>query len=219
MKKLALFLLSVGFCITLQAQEQTAETLEIQAVIDACISMRDAAAVGDTATIRHSAQTLRDNKVDEFNSLRLRSDSDASLNGHLVFSESFADSLIADSAAAYRSAQQMAHARTVRGQYTDGSVHAKTCFVKANGTAKYSFPSKGRQELAVVAEAGGRVTMRIHVTNRAGLDERHDDTQAVHQGLPHRRAVFNLPEDQRNTVELEVVNCCDKDISFVVISN
>ena len=92
-------------------------------------------------------------------------------------------------------------------------------FVKAGKSTKYNFFSKGHQELAVVAENGGLVTMKIHVTNSAGLDVRHDDTKSVKRGLPQRKTSFELPTDRRNTVELEVVNCGNKDISFVVISN
>lgn len=84
---------------------------------------------------------------------------------------------------------------------------------------KYTFPSKGRQELAVVSEAGGRVTMKVHVTNKKGLNKRYDDTTSVKLGLPNRKTTFMLPGDCVNIVELEVVNCSKKDISFVVISN
>ena len=107
----------------------------------------------------------------------------------------------------------------LRGQNPDGSIQTKTCFVKASESATYSFRAKGYQELAVVAEAGGLVTMKIHVTNSAGLDERHDDTKDVARGRPQRRVAFDLPTDRSNFVELEVINCGKKDISFVVISN
>ena len=113
----------------------------------------------------------------------------------------------------------MNRTRTHRGQYTDGKVHTKTCFVKAGKSTKYSFGSKGHQELAVVAEAGGLVTMKIHVTNSSGLDFRKDDTKSVKKGMPQRKTSFELPNDRRNIVELEIVNCGKKDCSFVVISN
>lgn len=86
-------------------------------------------------------------------------------------------------------------------------------------STKYSFASKGRQELAVVAEAGGLVTMKIHVTNNSGLDKRYDDIDDVKIGRPQRMTCFDLPANKRNTVELEIINCGDKDCSFVVISN
>lgn len=109
--------------------------------------------------------------------------------------------------------------RTTRGQTPNGSIFTKTGFVKAGRSTRYTFTSKGYQELAVVAEAGGLVTMKIHVTNTAGLDQRYDDTKDVKKGRPQRQAHFTLPKDRANTVELVVVNCGQKDCSFVVISN
>ena len=219
MKKIVIIVLSILSTFSAYAQDATNENMEIQAVIDACISMRDAVAAGDTAAIRQSGQDLKASGVTSFNSLRCKDDSIASLNGHLVFDEAFADSLAAGNTSVYDKADDMNRSTAHRGQTTDGSYLTKTCFVKAGKSTKWTFASKGHQELAVVAEAGGLVTMKIRVTNTAGLDERHDDTKQVKKGLPQRKTSFELPTDRRNTVELEIVNCGKKDCSFVVISN
>lgn len=195
-----------------------ADSMSIDAAFQACVAMRDAVATNDTVAIRQSAQDLKNAGTASFNTLRCKDDSIASLNGHLVFDEAFADSLAAGKDV-YAKADDMNRTRTHRGQTADGSILTKTCFVKAGQSTKWSFASKGHQELAVVAEAGGLVTMKIHVTNSAGLDERHDDTRSVRQGLPQRKTSFELPKDRRNTVELEILNCGEKDCSFVVISN
>ena len=178
------------------------DSLSIQATIDACIAMRDAVAAGDTAAIRQSSKDLKSSGVSNFGSLRCKDDTIVSLNGHV-----------------YQKADDMNRTRAHRGQTADGSILTKTCFVKAGKSTKYSFASKGHQELAVVAEAGGLVTMKIHVTNSAGLDRRFDDTKSVKAGLPQRKTAFELPSDRRNTVELEIINCGKNDCSFVVISN
>ncbi len=219
MKKTVLTILSVICSFSAYAQEASTDNMQIQAVIDACISMRDAVAAGDTAAIRQSARNLRTAGATSFTSLRCKDDSIASLRGHLVFDGAFADSLAAGNTAVYDKADDMNRSTAHRGQTTDGSYLTKTCFVKAGKSTKWTFASKGHQELAVVAEAGGLVTMKIHVTNSAGLDERHDDTKQVKKGLPQRKTSFELPNDRKNTVELEVVNCGKKDCSFVVISN
>lgn len=219
MKKTVLTILSVVCTFSAYAQESSTDNMTIQGVIDACISMRDAVAAGDTAAIRQSGQDLKASGVTSFNSLRCKDDSISSLNGHLVFDESFADSLASGNTAVYDKADDMNRSTAHRGQTTDGSYLTKTCFVKAGKSTKWTFASKGRQELAVVAEAGGLVTMKIHVTNSAGLDKRFDDTKLVKKGLPQRKTSFELPNDRKNTVELEVVNCGKKDCSFVVISN
>ena len=219
MKKIVIIVLSILCSFSAYAQESSTDNMEIQAVIDACISMRDAVAAGDTAAIRQSAQRLRASGTASFNSLRCKDDSIASLNGHLVFDEAFADSLASGNTSIYDKADDMNRSTAHRGQTSNGSYLTKTCFVKAGKSTKWTFASKGHQELAVVAEAGGLVTMKIRVTNSAGLDRRYDDTKSVKAGLPQRKTVFELPTDRRNTVELEIVNCGQKDCSFVVISN
>lgn len=193
-------------------------SMSIDAVFEACIAMRDAVGANDTASIRQSAKDLRDAGTASFNSLRCKDETIASLNGHLVFDEAFADSL-AEGKNVYAKADDMNRSKARRGQTADGSILTKTCFVKAGQSTKYTFASKGHQELAVVAEAGGLVTMKIHITNSAGLDERHDDTRSVRQGLPQRKTSFELPTNHRNNVELEILNRGEKDCSFVVISN
>ena len=218
MKKILLVLFSVFGVTTLFAQGKVDESLSIDAAINACIAMRDAVAANDSAAIKQSANDLKAAGTTNFNSLRCKDDSIASLKGHLVFDEAFADSL-AEGKDVYDKADDLNRSTAHRGQTADGSILTKTCFVKAGKSTKYSFASKGHQELAVVAEAGGLVTMKVHVTNTAGLDKRYDDTKNVKKGMPQRKTTFELPTDRRNTVELEVVNCGTKDCSFVVISN
>ncbi len=218
MRTLFISLLTVLGILTVSAQDQVDESLSIDATINACIAMRDAVANNDSAAIKQSAKDLKAAGTTSFNSLRCKDDSIASLNGHLVFDEAFADS-IAEGKDVYGKADDLTRSTAHRGQTADGSILTKTCFVKAGKSTKYTFASKGHQELAVVAEAGGLVTMKVHVTNSAGLDKRFDDTKNVKKGMPQRKTVFELPSDRRNTVELEIINCGKKDCSFVVISN
>lgn len=219
MKKISLLLLCLSCVMFVHSQnDDEVEFQDIQVAFESFIFFRDAVAANDTSAIRQSANNLRVANTCDFNSMRCNDDSEESLNGHLVFNIAFADSLAAGKNV-YGQADDINRSSTTRGQYTDGKVHAKTCFVKAGSTTRYTFPSRGYQELAVVAESGGLVTMRIHVTNRAGLDERHDDTSDVRKGRPQRRTSFNLPTDRTSTVELEIVNCGSNDCSFVVISN
>ena len=218
MKKNILILLFVFGALTAYSQKISTDILSIDAVVNACITMRDAVANNDPATIKESANVLRTIGVTSFSSLRCKDDSVLSLNGHLLFDEVFADSL-AEGKDVYGKADEMNRTGIRRGQYTNGKVYTKTCFVKAGMSTKYNFRSKGRQELAVVAEAGGLVTMKIHVTNSAGLDKRFDDTKKVKKGMPQRKTSFELPKNISNLVELEILNCGKKDCSFVVISN
>lgn len=218
MRNIVFIILSTFCTLYANSQETSTDSLGIDAAVNACIAMRDAVANNDSAAIKQSAIALKAAGTTSFNSLRCKDDSIASLNGHLVFDEAFADS-IAEGRNVYAKADDMNRFTAHRGQTADGSILTKTCFVKAGKSTKWTFSSKGRQELAVVAEAGGLVTMKIHVTNSAGLDERHDDTKAVRTGMPQRKTSFELPTDRRNTVELEIINCGKRDCSFVVISN
>lgn len=218
MKRIMFSVVCVIGTMTSFAQDSATVNLSIDAAVNACIALRDAVANNDSAAIRQSANDLKAAGTASFNSLRCKDDSISSLNGHLLFDEAFADSL-AEGKDVYKKADNMRRSTAHRGQTADGSILTKTCFVKAGKSSKWTFASKGHQELAVVAEAGGLVTMKIHVTNSAGFDKRFDDTKNVKKGMPQRKTSFELPTDRRNTVELEIVNCGKKDCSFVVISN
>lgn len=218
MKKIVLIAFTFFCALNISAQEAT-ENMGIQVVMNACIALRDAVEAGDTVAISKSADDLRAAGTVSFVSLRCKDDSVASLDGHLVFDEAFADSLASGNTSVYSKANALHKSSAYRGQTSDGSYLTKTCLVKAGQSTKYTFSSKGHQELAVVAEAGGLVTMKIRVTNSAGLDRRYDDTKNVKTGLPQRKTSFDLPVNRRNIVELEIINCGNKDCSFVVISN
>ncbi|MBO4906587.1 MAG: hypothetical protein J5486_06080 [Bacteroidaceae bacterium] len=188
----------------------TTDSFAIQAVMDACIALRDAAASNDSIAIMEAATALGECNTADFRILRCIDSTEVKPgSGHLMFDETAAGEQTGTAS------QRERH----RGQTADGSILTKTCFVKAGQSTKYRFSSKGHQELAVVAEAGGMVTMRIHVTNRDGLDQRYDDTRQVKTGMPHRKTSFDLPRDKYNSVELEIINCGSSDCSFVVISN
>ena len=211
-----------GFMLSLSmyGQSDQPSDMQIQAVIDACVSLRDAVADNDTFKIQKSAEELKGKDVAFFSLLQSQDSTASSLNGHLIFHESFAEKLLTGEDV-YIHSDELNHflESSLRGENADGSIKTRTCFVKAGQSARYVFASKGHQELAVVAESGGLVTMRIRVTNRDGLDVRFDDTKDVKTGRPHRQTSFDLPLNRRNTVELEVINCGIKDCSFVVISN
>lgn len=219
MRHLLIALLSVMGVFSVSAQDSADVTLSIDAAINACIAMRDAVANNDSAAIKQSANDLLAAGTTSFNSLRCKDDSIASLNDHLVFDKAFADSLAEGNTSVYEKADDISRSAAYRGQTTDGRILTKTCVVRAGKSTKWTFASKGHQELAVVAEKGGLVTMKIRVTNSAGLDCRFDDTKSVKIGLPQRKTSFELPNDRRNTVELEIVNCGKIDCSVVVISN
>ena len=218
MKKILVCLFGVFCSINVMAQSGDGDDLDIRAAINAYIAMRDAVAANDSVAIKQSIEYLKSVGTTDFSTLVCEDDAEVSLNGHFVFDEAFADS-IAEGKDVYHKSEEMYRSAVQRGQTADGSILTKTGIVKAAGSVRYSFASKGHQELAVVAESGGLLTMKIHVTNSAGYDRRFDDTKKVKKGMPYRKVSFELPIDKRNIVELDVVNCGKKDCSFVIISN
>lgn len=217
MKKHLVLALFIVLSLTTFAQSECSDSLSIQAVIDACIKLRDAAALGDSMAIKQSADQLRACNTVPFNGLKRSNDSIISLNGHLVFDEVFADSL-AEGVDVYHDADELYRVRTTRsmvGKAPKTSSHV----IRAGESSSYTFKARGWQEIAVVSEHGGRITTKVHVANEAGLDKNYNDTEDVRTGRPERKRGFSLPNRPPCTVELEIINCGDKDISIVVISN
>lgn len=216
MKKI-LFTLIVSMCSVYASAQEATDNMSIDDVMDACIAMQEALENNDTIALKNAAESLRETKTAAFTSLRCKDDSISSLNGHFVFNDVFVDSL-SYGANPYEQADNINRSTTHRGQMTSGSKLTKTCMVKAGKSTRYTFASRGRQELGIVAEPGGLFITRIHVTNTSGLNEWHNDTKNPN-GTRRYKTAFDLPSDKRNTVELEVINKSGKDISFVVISN
>lgn len=87
-------------------------------------------------------------------------------------------------------------------------------------STKYTFASKGHQGIAVFAEQDGLISLKINITNRGGLNIHYYNQQEdIKEGRQQRIVSFDLPLDRRNLVELEVINCSKKNISFMMICN
>lgn len=221
MKRIFFFLFSVLSVVSVYAQEvqeETIDSMSIDAVFDACVTMQESLEANDTTALAEAAKAFKDSKATSFTSLRCKDDTIQSLNGHFVFNDVFVDSL-AIGANPYDNADNINRATTHRGQTTTGGVLTKTCFVKVGKSTKYSFTSRGVQELGIVTEPGGKVYVKVHVTNASGLNEWHNDNKSAKDGAHRYKTRFPLPKDKRNTVEIEVINKGNKDTSFVVISN
>ncbi len=231
MKRLSIGILACISCITIKAQENTSEPVtianenschieDIQSAVDACLLLVKSVETKDTVAILEAKEAMQACKLADFASLRPQNrDENESLNGHLVFNVAFADSL-ANGKAPYTNADSIYRATSHRGQMQPGEILTKTCLVKANGKSTYTFTSRDRQELAVIAEPGGLITTRVHATNKAkGIDEWHNDTVDVAKGRSSRKSAFTLPHSPNSQVTLEITNCTNKDISVVIISN
>lgn len=204
------------------ANEDSCNVEAIQSAIDACLLLAEAAESNDTDALRKAREAMQACDLSNFGQLRQQNiDANESLDGHLVFNVAFADSL-AKGKDAYGNANDINRDSRHRGQMAGAGkqILTKTVFVKANGKSVYTFNSRDRQELAIVAEPGGLVTTRVHAINkRAGINEWHNDTADVAKGRNSRKTAFTLPHSPSSLVTLEIMNCTGKDISVVVISN
>lgn len=212
MKKIALLVLVLVLTMAASAQQLSED---MQKVYDACMSLREAISAGNTSGLRTANKKLKECNVNPFSSLRCLDDEPLSLDVHFVFDEVFVDSLI-DGRDVYKFAQRYAEVRGVRGASSSGKVFTKTCAVRKSSSTKLTFVSRGHQELAIVTEPGGMVTLRIHDKTN---DKWYNDTKNIKKGQPSRTFVFDLPTSGRTSLEVEVKNCGKKDCSFVVISN
>ena len=194
----------------------TAQELKvIKPVFEACKSIREAVASGSSENLQSANQDLKNCNAKELNMMRLKKGEVISLDGHLLFDEVFVDSLIVNRKV-FTFAQRYANDRAgrVRGSGEKNQIYIRTYAVKAKSALTFSFVARGYQELAVVAEPGGAVSLSIYdKTNKIP----YRDTKNVKRGEAHRSFALNLPESKMNQLEIEITNTTDKDISFVVI--
>lgn len=202
------------------ANEDSCKIESIQAAIDACLMLAESAESKDEEALLKAKEAMEECRLAPFGALRqVDKSDDGSLEGHLVFNVAFADSL-AQGKDPYKDADHINKREAHRGQMENGQIMTKTILIKANGKSTYKFTSHDRQELAVVAEPGGRITTRVHAVNEnKGINEWHNDTSDVAKGRNSRKTAFTLPHSPRSQVTLEIANCTNKDISVVVISN
>lgn len=221
MKRIFFFMFSVMsvVCVYAQdAQEVATDSMSIDAVFDACVSMQESLEANDTTALAVAAKVLKDSKASSFTALYCKDDTIHSLNGHFIFTDVFVDSLMVG-ANPYNNADSISRTTISRGQNPSGTILTKTLFVKAGKSTKHSFTSWGVQELGIVTEPGGRVYVKVHATNSSGLDKWYSDNKSAKDGARRYKTRFNLPSGRGNTVEIEVINKGAKDTSFVVISN
>ena len=232
MKKLLLFVVACISSASIKAQEQTGDfvvfanedscvTGSIQSAIDACLLLAKSAESGEVAALREAKDAMKECNFNYFGALENinRSENNVSLCGHLIFNTAFADSLL-NRKDAYYNADYINRTSVSRGQMHPGEILSKTCFIKAGGKSVYTFSSRNRQELAVVSEPGGLISIRIHAINeKEGINEWHNDTIDVVKGRNSRKAAFTLPRKSNTQITLEISNCTQKDITVVVISN
>lgn len=212
MKELLLLFILALCTVSISAQQKLGA--QSQKLFDACWALRTAISSGNTSSLKSANAAFRSCNSKDFSSLRIVSPKNTSLNGYFVWDEEFVDELIAGRDVR-QFAQKYADNRAVRGTGAKG-LFTKTLVVGKKGSVKFSFPSRGLEELSIISEPGGRLTLRIY-DKRA--KKWYNDTEDVKRGRAARTRIINLPEDVVSILEVEVINCSNKDVSFVVLSN
>lgn len=193
------------------AQELSPST---RAAYDAFVHMVSAISGGSTSKLREAVKEMRNCPLKDFSTLIPLQD-DLSLDGHLVFTESFALAVI-EGKDCYRMAQKYHEESNTRTISSEAVVFYKTCLAPAHGSVKYMFFAKGSQDIAVVAEPGGLLSMRIHDLTH---EKWYNDTEDVRKGRPERTMVLPIPDNEDCRLEIEIINTCNKDKSFVILCN
>lgn len=209
MKKLVFLFLAILATLPIKAQNLT-----IQPAIDACLDMRKAMEKGGAdQLLKAAADKLDKAGVTEFGVLKLVG-TQPSLDDHYVFNSKFARDLIADRGVIKFARRYRKDSR--RGSSTGGSkIYLKNGVAPANGSTKYMLNSRDVQEIAVVTEPNGLVTLRItDIDNK----QYYHDTKNETAGEPYRVHVLNLPS-KPTTLEIEIINTGSADTSFAIIGN
>lgn len=196
------------------------EFSSIRNVFELFIKIQELAASQKYTQLADYAEVFNNYNLQNFPSLRLVKGEVVSLNGHFIYNEEFFR--LSSKGVQYMYADKCNQKANIIGnkrQINENSVLYKNYGVIADSSLIFSFPSRKSQEIAVVAEPGGMVSVKIHITNKKGLDEWYITDSNFKKGEPYRKISFNIPDDVINNVEIEVVNCTNKDISFVLLSN
>ena len=206
--------------LILMAQDMSAQlqlSTEMRKVFDVCWALRMAISTGNTTGLKSANEDFKKCKVKDFFTLCQQKSDIVSLNGHFVWDEVFVDSLIVGRNVR-KFAQRYAEKRARRGTSGSGRnrVYIKSSAVKKNGKAKFTFPSSNHQELVVITEPQGKISLRVHCKK---TKKWYNDDEDVNDGRAYRQQIFDIPKGVKDTVEVEVINCGNNDISFVIISN
>lgn len=180
-----------------------------------CINMRNSLEDGNMTDLKIANNLFKSCKGHFWGgTLRPIKEETLSFNGHFLFSPVFVDSLIAYGDRVYQYSDHYNKIQYLQGAIREDlkTVNYRTCMVGGASSVKYSFFTRGHQELAFVTEPNGKIGIRIY-------DRTSDKWYNFETGLPYRFVTLELPTDKRSQLEVEIINKVDDDISFVIISN
>lgn len=183
--------------------QEAEEPDEVDMIVGSMMTVRDAVANGDSIAIAGEMERLASTDIKINDEIRPE---DYAGSSESLFLETWKDAI---------------HGSKLtrdRGVDRDGSKVTTRRFNVAKGSSvKFTVKCSSRLSVAVVPEAGGLVTMRLHAYNRHGFDRHFDDTEKFHQGKSYRKKKISVP-DMPTKVEIEVINRSPKNISYTLIT-
>ena len=183
--------------------QESEELDEVDMIVGSMMTVRDAVANGDSIAIAGEMERLASTDIKINDEIRPE---DYAGSSESLFLETWKDAI---------------HGSKLtrdRGVDRDGSKVTTRRFNVAKGSSvKFTVKCSSRLSVAVVPEAGGLVTMRLHAYNRHGFDRHFDDTEKFHQGKSYRKKKISVP-DMPTKVEIEVINRSSKNISYTLIT-
>ena len=203
------------FADSLEQNDNIIKRFKGMVLYTSCISMRNAVEEGNMTDLKNANNIFKLCKSHFWGStLRNISEKTLSFNGHFVFSPVFVDSLIAYGDRIYKYADHYNRIQYMQGAIREDeeTVNYRTCIVGKSTSVKYSFYTRGHQELAFVTEPEGIIGIRIY-------DRTNNKPYYYDIGLPYRFITLELPQNKRSQLEIEIINKVNRDVSFVIISN
>lgn len=220
MRKLLIILFCI-LCTTFAFSQESVDTTdvqfyEIEKAYEVILQLREASESGDSAAIEQAYLELENMQDVNFKDERWKSqfsigwrDSDGRYDTHQQ-----------DSSYTQQTDRDSHHIKFPEYRSINTDVNCTILRIKANSTTSHTYTCRGNQELAVVAGAGGKVTIEVRVINsKAGIDFRSDDTDDVRRGRPSRKRAFKLPGATTSTIRVKIINCSDKACNVVLIKN
>lgn len=192
-------------------------SVEMRDAYTACLAVRSAVESGSLSRLQIANGTLKRCRLKNYKDLVVYGDDKNSLTKHLVFDEDVIDSLIFTKGNGDK--KQFRKKETKESFFKrSGRVFAKTCVAPKSSKVKFVFTATKKQEIAVVTEPEGLISLRIgdNTNHKTYFDSRNEG-----KGKHSIFALFEISskKSKKCELEIEVFNHLCKDISFVILSN
>ena len=202
--------------VNIRRNKQINDRLVFDEVVRLFCSLREAYGSRDTQLLSKINEELKKYEVSYIQGIDCISNDEPSLEGHLIFDTEYIDYLI-QSIPAANFEKYYKQYKSVRGAVDATAICTKTFAVRAYGKTRLKYCDYGGwSEFAIITEPGGLVNVVIRNKTLGTTRELNENTG---KGSPLCQFPQIYEEGKFNEVEIDVINCTDKDISFVVVSS